>query len=61
MSIKSERTKWLKANGITLSQFSERIQVQFGTVYKWQTTGRTPRKLYLNAVLAVYPDWPHKA
>lgn len=61
MSIKAERAKWLEKKGLKIRQFAEKTGQKFGTAFKWQTSGRTPRRLYLDAVLAVFPDWPHKA
>ena len=58
-SLKAERTRWLKRKGLTLKAFSKATGQEFGTAYKWNHEGRTPRKLYLAAVLNVFPDWPH--
>jgi hypothetical protein len=58
-SIKSQRAEWLKKNNLTLREFARETDRYFTTVYAWFTTNRTPRKPYLDAVLDVYPDWPH--
>lgn len=60
-SIKAERAKWLANKKLTLPQFAKATGQEFGTIFKWFDSGRTPRRLYLDAVLAIYPDWPHRA
>jgi hypothetical protein len=61
MSIKARRVQWLARKGLTKRQFAEATGHDTGTVHTWFRHGRTPRRLYLDAVLAVFPDWPHKA
>ena len=53
-----ERAKWLKKKKLTLRKFADATGNDFGTVYFWFENGRTPRRKYLDPVLAVYPDWP---
>lgn len=52
------RQAWLRRNNLTVRKFAEAVGQDFGTAYKWFQSGRTPRRLYLDAVLAVFPDWP---
>ena len=58
-SLKALRQEWLIRKGLTLRKFCKATGQYFGTVYAWFTSNRVPRGPYLEAVLDVYPDWPH--
>lgn len=59
--MKVRRMKYLVSKNLTPRKFAESIGVDAGTVYPWLRGDREPRNKYLEAVLAVHPEWPHKA
>ena len=52
------RKKWLKKKKLDNRKFAEATGNDTGTSAVWFKTGRTPRRKYLEDVLAVYPDFP---
>ena len=53
-----QRAAWLKKNKLTIRKFAEATGNDPGTAHVWFRAGRTPRRKYLEAIAAVYPDWP---
>ncbi len=60
LKIVRERAAWLKKNKLTVRLFSEMTGNDAGTAHVWFRTGRTPRRKYMEDILAVFPTWPHK-
>ena len=54
----NRREAWLKKRKMTTRQMSDALQLDYNTVVRWFEYGRTPRKLYLQRLLVVYPDFP---
>lgn len=52
------RAAWLKKNKLTVRLFAETTGNDAGTAHVWFRTGRTPRRKYMEDILAVFPDWP---
>lgn len=55
------RAKWMKRTKNTTRTIADRTGFDWNTVVRWTTLGRTPRSLYREALLAVFPDFPISA
>jgi hypothetical protein len=53
-----ERQKFLKKHKLTPRMFAESTNNDIGTAQVWFRTGRTPRRKYLEDILALFPDFP---
>jgi hypothetical protein len=63
-ALAAKRAAWLKRKKLTvdpnkaLRKFSDSVGIDYNTCCRWFEYGSTPRSLFLEAVLKVYPDWP---
>ncbi len=56
-TLKSQRKAWLGTRKIR--NVADATGLEYGTAYKIINSNRIPRKKYLEAIIAVYPDFPH--
>jgi hypothetical protein len=58
LKVVRERATWLRKNKLTIRAFAEGTGNDPGTAHVWFRTGRTPRRKYLEDILAIHSDWP---
>lgn len=63
------RKAWLKKQKLTIRKMVKAINehaahngggsaLAWATAYSWHRLGSTPRDIYLDRVVAVFPEWP---
>ncbi len=57
--IRMARLKWLATKKLTIKSFAAKTGVAEDTVRRWFAGDRSPRSLFLGAVLRVFGDWPY--
>lgn len=52
------RKEWLGRKHLTVRDVADATGLDYNTIVRWFEYGRTPRNLYLKAIIDKYPDWP---
>lgn len=54
------RKKFLKLHKLTPRRFAEAVRLDYNTCIRYFEYGRQPMPLYLDRILTVFSDFPHR-
>lgn len=60
LDLPDRRARWLDKKRLTMREFADSLKLDYNTVFRWFRNARRPQRLYLEAVLAKYRDFPVK-